>query len=235
MEKIIRFIKHMFFPNRCMFCNRVMYYDTIICGDCEKNIPYTHGELNVPISKFCFTQLICPFFYDMGADNAVKNLKFNKLMPNARKLAIYMEQSLIEADVLDKIDIVIPVPVFQNSDDSKIFNQSEWLVIALCKLIKLPYENCTLIKHKQTKKQHKSDANERKINLIDAFSIKDTQKICGKTILLVDDVFTTGSTLECCSKTLLEAGAKEIICLTATKTISKYDYFQINDRGAEKV
>ena len=228
MDKIIRLIKHIFFPNCCMFCNRVMYYDTIICDECEKHIPYTNGELNVPINKFSFNQVICPFFYDMGADNAVKRLKFNKVKGNARKLAIYMEQSLVEADILNKIDLVIPVPAFQKNEDKPAFNQSEWLVVALCKLIKTPYGNNILIKHKKTKKQHESDADQRKLNLIDAFSINDIHKINGKTILLVDDVFTTGSTLECCSKTLLQSGAKEIICLTATKTISKYDYIQIN-------
>lgn len=218
MNKITDFLWHMFFPNRCLFCNEIAFYDTIICEKCEKIAPHTDNQFDIDLELYCFDQLICPFLYQDGVDNAIKNFKFYGMKHNAKKLAVFMENSIFQANATAEIDIAIPVPMHEKDINRRDFNQSELLGKALCKLINKPFKTDILLKHKYTKKQHNSTAEERALNLNDAFSIKCNQLIFDKVVLLVDDVFTTGTTMNMCSRVLKQAGAKKIIAIAAAKT-----------------
>jgi len=224
-SKVFDFILHIFFPNRCMFCRKPIEYNLTICPECAKDVPFTERTICLACEKkncVCknrfFTELICPFYYEMGADTAVKDLKFNDYRINARKLAIYMANSLIEKNLLKRIDIIIPIPLFRSDFNKRGYNQSELLADNLSKYLKIPVEKDILFKCKKTKKQHDLNYKQRQTNLRDAFDVKNQNKLDKKIVLLLDDVFTTGATMNNCANILLDAGASEVFCITATKT-----------------
>lgn len=194
----------------------------IMCTDCANNAPLT--DLKVCLvcekTKCCcenaFSYLICPFYYEMGSDNAIRDLKFHHNRLNARKLAIYLSETVLKSN--DKFNIIIPIPLYQKDYRQRGYNQSELLAKHVSKNLEIPMMNDILLKVRKTKKQHNLNMEERKNNLKNAFEVKNKDKLKNKTILLVDDVFTTGTTMNTCSDILMKNGAKQVICLAVAKT-----------------
>ena len=106
--------------------------------------------------------------------------------------------------------ILIPVPMEKKKMKNRGYNQSEELAKELSKILQIPLSLNNLIKIKQTLPQIKLSAKERQENLKNAFSINNPEELKNKKIFLVDDVYTTGSTMEECAKTLKESGAKQV-------------------------
>ncbi|MGE5421745.1 MAG: ComF family protein [Ignavibacteriales bacterium] len=108
------------------------------------------------------------------------------------------------------IDMVVPVPMSSSGVRKRGFNQSELLSARITKLLKLRHDPRVLIRVKETPPQRELSRQEREKNLKDAFAIKDPKHIQGKNVLLVDDVYTTGSTVKECTNALLKAGAARV-------------------------
>ena len=102
---------------------------------------------------------------------------------------------------------------------SRGFNQSELIVDAITEVCSIEKDNAVLIRHRYTRNQAALPMRERAANVKGAFSVVDKSKIEGKKIILVDDVITTGSTMLECIKTLKEAGAKEVVALSAALAV----------------
>ena len=113
-----------------------------------------------------------------------------------------------------KYDIIIPVPMYKTKKDTRGYNQAEVLAKELGGV---PMKNDVLIKIIDTKKQSTLNKEERSQNLIGAYKIQNSEIIQNKNIILIDDIFTTGSTVNECSKILKQAGAYEICVLTIAK------------------
>lgn len=106
--------------------------------------------------------------------------------------------------------VLMPVPLEKRKLKSRGYNQAEELANALSQILKVPVLSRNLIKIKKTAPQIKLTAIQREENLQDAFSIKSPSEFAGKKVFLVDDVYTTGSTMEACATALKEAGAKQV-------------------------
>ena len=117
------------------------------------------------------------------------------------------------------IDLIVPVPLHYSRLIKRRYNQSALLAKELGKLTNIKVDYNTLVKGRITKAQIDCDGKERLINVKNAFYIKDAGKIKGKRILLIDDVLTTGSTLNECAKVLKQAKAKSIDGLTVSRAI----------------
>lgn len=224
MSDVLAYISHVFLPNRCMFCDIPIEYDRLLCEKCEQTASYTDlTKCLICRSKEChcqsyFRYLLSPFYYEMGADRAVRTLKFKDELQIAKKLAVFMAACVTEYSLETEVDLVIPAPLYIMDRKKRGFNQAGVLAREIAKLLSKPFCDTALLKTKQTKKQHDLFAEERYLNLLGAFETADRSLIADKKILLVDDVFTTGSTMNSCSKALLEGGAKQVIALVAAKT-----------------
>lgn len=116
-------------------------------------------------------------------------------------------------EVLKNADIIVPVPLHRRRKFFRKYNQSALLAAALAGRLdanKTKYAPSLLKRVRATTPQTKLNYKERKENVYDAFSVLKNAQIEGKTILLVDDVMTTGATMNACAKALLEAGAKRV-------------------------
>ena len=111
-------------------------------------------------------------------------------------------------------DIIIPVPMYKTKKWLRGYNQVELIARELSKDLNIPLKCTTLTKIKDTKKQSSLTRAERKQNIKNAFIVKNASDIENKKILLFDDIITTGSTLNECSKTLKKAKVKEVAILT---------------------
>jgi len=116
------------------------------------------------------------------------------------------------------IDCVLPVPLHLYRLIQRGYNQSEMLAKYVGKYANLPLYKNVLVRNRFTKSQSNFNARGRVGNIKGAFSVKDVECIKGKNILLIDDVYTTGATVEECAKILKRAGAKKVYVATGART-----------------
>jgi len=216
-NSIIEYFLRMIFPPRCICCDCVLAVNTqkYVCDDCEKSIPHINQhQFGNPAGK-SISNIYCAFDYEKGIRKAIHRLKFND-MPGNAKILVDMSYPLIEnylagvsaqLELKGKYDIVIPVPVHSKRRRERGYNQSELIARSLSNKLNIPVISRTLVKRKNTPPQSSLAKDERYRNLEGAFHVKKPYLIEGKRVLLVDDVTTTGSTLEQCGKVLLQAGA----------------------------
>lgn len=120
---------------------------------------------------------------------------------------------------ISKYDYIINVPMYVKKKKKRGYDQAELIADHLSNLIGIPLEKDNLIRTKNTLPQSKVSFEEREQNVKDVFSVLNKDKIFGKNILLIDDIYTTGNTLNQCAKELKKAGAGEICYFTLAKTI----------------
>jgi ComF family protein len=113
--------------------------------------------------------------------------------------------------------IIIPVPLHRKKLRGRSFNQAEIIARAISSKFSIPMDANTLIRHRETKSQTKMKPLERTINILDAFVVRIPDVVRGKTVILVDDVYTSGSTINECARVLLKAGAKTIWGITLAR------------------
>ena len=150
----------------------------------------------------------------------ISNFKFAKIKRYKEPLGFFLAEKIKQEFDLDKIDYIIPVPLHKEKLKERGFNQSELLAKKISKLIKKPCLK-TLNRIKNTLPQYSLSPLEKIKNIKDAFEL-DIRKINlqDKNILIIDDIFTTGSTVQEMCKVLLENGVKDIYVAVLTKTLN---------------
>ena len=211
------------FPARCHGCDRIIQRDVFLCDACLETAerlenPCTgcgkpEGECECGRYNFKLN-ITAPFAYTGSIVEAIHRFKFGGDRNVHTFLAGYMAESAKEKFSGVEFDLVTCVPQTARRKRQRGYNQSALLAKGCAKQLGLPCKEA-LLKTRNTKDQHKLKAKERAENLKGAFSVNDTSVINGKTVLLCDDIKTTGATLNECRKTLLKAGAKEVYCVTA--------------------
>lgn len=227
-----RTIKRIFFPEKCKYCGEIIPLGQEFC-DCEgAKLPRVSENFcehcGAETDNCCCDMLgsaflphiTAPFFYSGEVREKIHRFKFD----GETELALFFghEMSLRFATVFfeAKPDFVCPVPMTRARFESRGYNQSELLAEEISNELLIPKENL-LLKTKDTLNQHSLTKLERQTNLNGAFCVDSQFDLKGKTVLLCDDIKTTGTTLKKCSDALFEAGAKDVFCLCAAVT----DYF----------
>lgn len=186
---------------KCKTCGRLIAGDEGRCFSCKENPP-----------AFKIARAAAPYDGDFG--QAVKRLKYQGEQWLAEPLGIIMGE-LIEREALYKgIDLLIPVPLSKRRLAERGFNQSFLLAKAIGKYLDLPHSKDVLFKIQETQDQIGLKRVERLLNLKGVFAVKESTAIKGKSILLVDDILTTGSTAHHGSQVLLDEGAAEVRVIT---------------------
>lgn len=228
-----KYLKGIIFPRnvKCIFCGDELIGTemNLTCEDCMKSLPYISnpcprcgGELTSENSGVCidckinnyhFKNAFAVFNYQDSVLNAIHKLKYNGKKYLAKPLAMFMAQAIATKNLLP--DIVTSVPLHTQKYKQRKYNQAELLAKEICSLTGADYiDLCEKVVN--TPSQTSLSFTERKANVKDSFKLykQHIPKIKGKTILIVDDVFTTGATTSELSKTLLLKGAKDCYVLT---------------------
>ncbi len=224
MNKIIDFITDIIYPKRCAFCGK-LYDEHSVCDECLEKLERTYCHPIIPMvakkggKKLYIKCIVSPLYYGDVVRSAILALKFYHRAAAAEPLAVMMSDAVLGNYHYDNLDMIIPVPLSKQRQNKRAYNQSELLSNELSKLIDVPVNSKVLKKIKNTKAQSKiKNKSNRLKNIKNVYRVKNAEAIKGKKILLVDDVITTGSTLNECARVLTEAGAGQIVAVTAAQS-----------------
>ena len=197
------------------FCNKVCKNE--FCNKCKVKI--RNNQINViikPRNKY-FKELISIFKYEGIIRDKILQYKFEDKAYIYKTFAKIVLKNKKVCGLLKKYDIIIPVPIHKKRKLQRGYNQTQLIAKEISKNIDIKLCNNVLVKNKNTIAQSKLNKNKRKQNIKGAFKALNVQNIQGKSVLLFDDIYTTGSTANECSKILKEAGAKTVGVLTIAK------------------
>lgn len=215
----------LFFPPRCPGCGRV---GDLFCSACRAQVE----PIVEPVCRLCGRPMaqaaLCPACRDRGSQldgivaavlftgpirEAIHSLKYANGRALAAPLAVYMAEAWRRAELCG--DCLVPVPLHASRQAERGYNQSALLARVLAVTIGLPVNETWVTRRKATRQQALLNAIERRENVKDAFFCQAAA--AGKRIVLIDDVCTTGSTLEACAAAVRAAGATSVWALTLAR------------------
>lgn len=201
------------YPNLCFICGETLLKsESHICLSCLNNIPSTNYHLltDNPVEKrfwgkapiFRGTSF---FFFQKGSpfQKLLHELKYKGNKEIGEILGRYAAAELLNSPDFCSIDIIIPIPLHPKRFAQRGYNQSEWIGKGLSAVLDKPQNTNTLKRVKQTTTQTKKSVFERFENTEGIFELSGAKELEGKHLLLIDDVLTTGSTLNAAINTLL--------------------------------
>ena len=216
----------LFFPELCAACGRNLFRnEKIICTNCLYHLPCTnfHRDPQNKMARqlwgrFPFEQAIAFVYFQKGnrVQNLMHQLKYNKRPEVGIRMGELYARQLIRTEGWKKADLIIPIPLHPLKRKKRGYNQSEQISRGMASVMNLPLSTQHLVRIGNTETQTKKSRYARYENLKDAFMINDASELVQKHIILVDDVMTTGATVEACSIELLKIeGLKVSICTIA--------------------
>lgn len=202
------------FPRLCYACgNHLLRNENLICTECYVVIPRTnyHKEDTNPVAQLfwgrCMIEKAAAFsFYNKGSRirNLIHNLKYKGIKEIGDELGRVYGLSLRSSGFTADIDLIIPVPLHPTKKRIRGFNQSDTISSGIADVTGLPVDTTSLVRIAASATQTKRSRYERWTNVEGIFRVTDPEIIMGRHILLVDDVITTGSTIESCANELLK-------------------------------
>lgn len=203
------------FPPKCAFCARVIRPGgSGICADCFKALPRTGAQCRKKGDYF--TLCVAPLYYEDFVRESLLRFKFGGGRSSARAYALLMA-ACIEKEFLAGYDILSWVPVSRRRLRQRGYDQAQLLAQELGPLLGME-PACVLEKVRHVPAQSgMGSAEKRRANISGAYRVLSPKKLEDKRILLVDDIVTTGSTFSECSKTLLRAGARQVLCAAVAR------------------
>lgn len=212
----INYALNLIYPNCCGICDEICKDD--ICKKCEIKLKEI-SKFKIDIYKTKnFKKHLYIFRYDGIIKNRLIDYKFNEKPYIYKAFVNFIIKNKKACRFLKNYDIIIPVPIHNNRKRQRGYNQSALIAKELEKnFSNIHYIYNVLIKKKNNKPQSSKNKEERYQNVNNVYYIKNEHKIYGKKVLILDDIYTTGATVNECSKMLRKAKAKYIDVLTIAK------------------
>jgi ComF family protein len=232
-----------FFPSDCRICKhpltkistlpvcqscvqKIVPLEGLLCRICGEKLfsEHTQGESG-PLCGMCrraaprFRKAVSFGAYDGALRELVHLFKYNRIKPAGRLLGCFLEQTLAGTSLPDSL-LLIPVPLWRNKRQARGFNQAEAIARAFWATQpsgRIQLDTASLVRTRETASQTGLTRHQRRANVRGAFAVARPERIRGRSILLVDDVMTTGTTVNECSRVLLRAGAKEVFVATVAR------------------
>ena len=237
----VRDLAEVVLPRRCHFCRAFLDPEgagELICPECQ-------AALERPGSPAC---LVCgmPFVSPVGLDRvcgdcqdqsppftaarfvavyqdplarAIKDFKYNRRLELVRSLGSLLAAFQPGSGFPDRFDLILPVPLHPQRLRWRGFNQAAVLARHLTRLG--PVETDLLIRTRNTPPQTTLKGRERRLNVKGAFALTDPKRVAGRRILVVDDLWTTGATIDQCARTLTRAKAAQVAVLTLSRALRR--------------
>lgn len=217
-----------FFPRRCKYCGEVIEPKEKVCEHCKTSLP----AINPPICPFCghsksdcscknkknyYSSVVAPFYYEGAIVKAVDRMKFHSHSYLCKMFAEDMENTRVSQYAEVDFDFITFVPFSKRDEKQRDFNHSRLLAEELSVLSGIECVDA-LTKIYDVPTQHTLGSDARKGNVFGVYEVKTKDVVKDKTILLVDDIKTTGATLDECAKMLKLGGAQEVRALTFAVT-----------------
>jgi ComF family protein len=202
------------FPRLCCGCGiPLVRNESVICTDCYLSIPKTNYHLTPgnPVSQLfwgrCTIEKAAAFsFYTKGSRirRIIHKLKYDGLTDAGLLMGKIYATGLTESGFLNDIDLIIPVPLHPSKKRKRGFNQCDYICDGISGISGIPVNRTSLIRVTRSDTQTRKSRYDRWLNVEGIFEVKGEEELSGKHLLLVDDVITTGSTIEACANELLK-------------------------------
>jgi len=218
------------FPTLCLGCNQVLQAkEDVLCTSCRINMPETKQHLlanneitlnkfagRVPIS-FVFSYV---YFVKGGlAQRLIHQIKYKGQKEAAREIAGWYGHLLKnESGISEQIDGIVSVPMHKTRLRQRGYNQADWIAEGLANALDVPVLADVLVRQSFKKSQTSKNRLERWENVKTVFGVRNAENLVGKRVALVDDVLTTGATIEACAIELLKAGCQSVGVITIAAT-----------------
>ena len=225
---MIQNLINLFFPKVCLACTSAMAdNEEYICTNCRHDLPVTnfHLDNSEEVNKLLYGRVkiengtaLLRFHKKGIVQHLIHNLKYKGHQEVGEFLGAWLGEELKTIDEYQDIDIVIPVPLHKRKQRKRGFNQVEKFAKEIADSLNAQYSDSVLIKISNTKSQVNKSRLARWTDSNEIFSVQNLGDIKNKHILLVDDLITTGATVEACANQLLKA--KNIKISVATMAIA---------------
>ena len=220
------YILDVIYPKTCPFCGRICKKGEDICLTCRWKLPYIKEPRCMKCSKpimdvekeYCYDCRMkqhtyvagkAVWVYDDIMRKSISRYKYNGSLEYA---SVYGKEIAKHYGKWIKAhgDILVPIPLHKKKQQIRGFNQAEVLADIIGNILQIPIEREWLYRNKYTLPQKELSDKERLKNLMKAFEINKKKSFLADKVMLVDDIYTTGSTIEACAKVLYQAGVKEV-------------------------
>lgn len=227
-KKLFDKIINLIWPPRSLMSDEIIEVSGTIEYEYWKNLKFNYGNncyvcaiplIDAPSPKtICascmieppeYDNLRSPLIYDENSKQLVLAFKHGGRKDGLEFFTNIMKEAM---DFEESIDLIIPVPIHFTRLFSRGYNQSAWLAKSLSKEINIPWSHDSLIRHRRTKTQNELSIKGRYRNVSGAF--KASASVKNKNIVLIDDVYTTGATINACAKALKKAGASKVYVIS---------------------
>lgn len=226
MNKLIEDFFSLIFPDCCYSCQGVLLQgEHKICTSCRGNLPFTfyhkQNPTDNPVTQKFFGKI--PIRYGLAflqftkgskVQRLLHHIKYNNQPDLAEMLGNWYGAELRDAHLHKQFDLIVAVPLHPKKMKKRGYNQSEYFGKGLSRHTEIPFDAHAIKRTIHTDTQTKKSRFERWKNVATIFEVPEPEIIKGKSVLIVDDVVTTGSTLEACAQVLLDAQAQSISVAT---------------------
>ena len=202
------------FPQLCPACGEsLMAGEHIICTDCRFNLPFTNFHLqpdNIVARQFWgkvnLEAAYALYYFAKGGkvQNLMHHFKYKGMQQIGVLLGNIAGAQLVKNDIFKTVDVIIPVPLHKKRLKQRGYNQSTCFADGLAQKLNAVVDESSLIRPRATETQTHKSRFSRFENMQEVFAVINPEKLINKHVLLVDDVITTGSTLEACAVQLLK-------------------------------
>lgn len=205
---------HLFYPHNCIGCGSdVIQNDNFLCLECINDLPHTNFAMhqNNPVEKKFWGRIplssaMSEFYFSKGSmvQNMIHEFKYHGNKKAGYYFGKLMGKSLLNSNRFANIEAIIPLPLFERKEKMRGFNQAEVLCDGIAEIINKPVIKKNVIRKVFTETQTKKHRAERWKNVEGIFYVIDPPSLEGKHILLIDDVITTGATIDACGTEILK-------------------------------
>lgn len=215
----------LFYPSVCAACGASLFkWEKLVCTRCRNLLPRTGYEFHEdnPLARMFYGKVplkavtACFFFFKEGkVQHLIHELKYKGNGDAGVFLGQELGKSIKEAPLFQGIDFLIPVPLHPKREKERGYNQSLMIAKGMAEVLSIPIGEKYLVRSVNTATQTHKTKEERWENVKDIFVVRHPEQLEGKYVLLIDDVLTTGATLEACALKLSAIPGITISCATA--------------------
>lgn len=215
---------HLFYPHICVGCGSDLLEEhQPVCLHCYSNLPETgfFALQNNPIEKIFYGRLnvssaAAGYYFTKSAvlQRLIHQLKYNGNRDVGYQLGQWLGLQLKNSGRFTSVDALVPLPLFPDKEKKRGYNQATILCEGMADIIQVPVINNLVERKRFTDTQTKKGRSERWANVEGSFAINNTAEMSNKHLLLIDDVITTGATLEACGQAILQAPATQLSIAT---------------------
>ncbi|MBQ5813005.1 MAG: ComF family protein [Clostridia bacterium] len=218
---MLEYILDLIFPPKCVFCHSLLDGDDRekrMCSDCSRTlIPSVHTIEGEFFDKGC-----AAYIYSGKVRESLHRFKFGGRKEYASVYAELLIDTFGSSPIMNEAEIIVSVPTNGSNIRKRGYDHTGLLARKLAEKTSVGYA-AALRKTRKTKPMFGLKPNERKANILGSIEVRiNEEQIRGKTVLLIDDIFTTGATASECARVLKQEGAEKVFVITVAKTEKSY-------------